>query len=196
MKQEIVRKTKKVFIVIAMLMVIAISQDTMAQQVPVVTSFNIKAMVIKHITLTSKRDLDFGLNIYPGIAKYVDKSDANAGKFSFLGQPNREISIKFTLPSRLYEDIPTGTASETSSGTSKDNSGDRNTLNVKFSSNDASCEIDGKIIIFNPSLVKNTRFGSSGKMDIFLGGTLLPGETQTSGYYNGIGNLNLQYITN
>ena len=188
MKQEKVGNMKHIFIVIAMLIVIAISQDTTAQQIPVVTSFNIKAMVIKHITLTSKRDLDFGLNIYPGIAKNVDKSDATAGKFSFLGQPNREISIKFTLPSRLYEENPTGTAD--------DNTGSKNTLAVKFSSNDASCEIDGKIITFNPSLVKNTKFGNSGKMDIYLGGTIIPAETQTSGYYNGLGNLNLQYITN
>ena len=192
MKQETVRKMKKIFNVITMLIVIAITQDTMAQQVPVVSSFNIKAMVIKHITLTSKRDLDFGLNIYPGLAKSIDKSDASAGKFSFLGQPNREISIKFTLPSKLFGE----SKSETSSENSPDNTGSKNSLIVKFSSNDASCEIDGKIITFNPTSVKNTRFGNSGKMDIYLGGTLLPVETQTSGYYSGLGNLNLQYITN
>ena len=183
-----IRKTKNIFIAVAVLMIIVVSQDIKAQQInEVANSFNIKAMVIKHITLISKRDLDFGLNVVPGITKFVDKSDANAGKFSFLGQPNREISIKFTLPSIL---------NASSTEISSDNTGSKNTMSINFSSDDASFQSDGKVEMFNPTFIKNAKFGVKGTMDIFLGGTLMPAETQLSGYYNAIGNLSLQYVTN
>ena len=92
---------KKLFVTIAVLIVLVLTQDIFAQQTPVTDNISAKGTVINHITVTSKRDLDFGNDIVPGVVKAVDKSAANSGKFSLAGQPSREISITFTFPTTL-----------------------------------------------------------------------------------------------
>jgi len=167
---------KKLFVTVAVLVVLVLTQDIFAQQTPVTDNISAKGTVITHITVTSKRDLDFGNDIVPGVVKAVDKAAANSGKFSLAGQPNREMSITFTLPTTL--------------------SYSTNTMPISFSTTDAGYQTGASIVPFNPATVQNASFSATGTMDVFLGGTVTPSAGQVSGFYTAPVNISLQYTTN
>jgi len=167
---------KKLFVTVAVLVVLVLTQDIFAQQTPVTDNISAKGTVITHITVTSKRDLDFGNDIVPGVVKAVDKAAANSGKFSLAGQPNREMSITFTLPTTL--------------------SYSTNTMPISFSTTDAGYQTGASIVPFNPAVVQNASFSATGTMDVFLGGTVTPAAGQISGFYTAPVNISLQYTTN
>jgi len=167
---------KKLFVTIAVLIVLVLTQDIFAQQTPVTDNISAKGTVITHISVTSKRDLDFGNDIVPGVIKAVDKSAANSGKFTLAGQPSREISITFTLPTTL--------------------SYLTNTLPISFTTTDAGYQTGASIVAFNPAVVQNASFSATGTMDVFLGGTVTPSAGQVSGFYTAPVNISLQYTTN
>jgi len=167
---------KKLFVTIAVLVVLVLTQDIFAQQTPVTDNISAKGTVINHISVTSKRDLDFGNDIVPGVIKTVDKAAANSGKFSLAGQPSREISITFTLPSNLLSGA--------------------NTLPISFTTTDAGYQTGATIVAFNPAVVQNASFSATGTMDVVLGGKVTPSAGQLSGFYTAPVNISLQYTTN
>ena len=168
---------KKFFLAIAVVLALSVSKDMFAQQVPVTAQINAKGTVITHITVSSTQDLDFGNDIVAGVAKTVTKDQSNAGKFLLAGQPNRQISIAFTLPSNLTNGA--------------------NTMPISFSSTDAGYKVNnGSISAFDPSQSKNASFGTDGAMEVVLGGTVTPSSSQTAGMYSAPVTISLQYTTN
>jgi len=167
---------QKIVITIAIIVVLVLTQNIFAQQTPVTDNISAKGTVIAHITVTSKRDLDFGNDIVPGIIKSVDKTSANSGKFSFAGQPNREISITFTLPSIVTSSV--------------------NSMQISFSTTDAGYQTDGALIDFDPYVTKNASFSGTGTMDVYIGGKVKPSTGQVSAFYTAPFNISLQYTTN
>jgi len=168
---------KKLFVAIVTLAVLVLTQDVFSQQTPVTDNINAKGTVITHISVTSKRDLDFGTDIVPGVATTVDKSAATSGKFSLAGQVSRQIAITFTLPSTL------------TSGA--------NTMPISFTATDAGYVNTGTTVVaFNPAVVQNASFSATGTMDIYLGGKVTPSAGQVSGVYTAPVNISLQYTTN
>lgn len=170
-------KMKKLFLAIAVVLALTVSKDMFAQQVPVTAQINAKGTVITHITVSSKQDLDFGNDIVAGVATTVDKEATNAGKFLLAGQPSRQISIKFTLPTEL------------SNGTNK--------MPITFSTTDAGYKVTGSnVTAFNPAVSNNVSFGTNGAMEIVLGGKVSPSSTQIAGSYTAPVTISLQYTTN
>lgn len=165
---------KKVFKHILFLFLTILSIDSYAQ---VTASITATATVLTGISIVSKSDLDFGSDIVPGILRTVDKSNANSGRFSLTGSPNKQISIRFITPTQL--------------------SNGGNTMPITFGSTDAGYQIPGgNIVSFNPSLVSNASFGSQGTMTVFLGGKVTPSSNQASGFYTASITLNLEYTGN
>ena len=168
---------KKLFVAIVTLAVLVLTQDVFSQQTPVTDNINAKGTVITHISVTSKRDLDFGTDIVPGVATTIDKSAATSGKFSLAGQVSRQIAITFTLPSNL------------TSGA--------NTMPITFTTTDAGyVNSASPMTAFNPAVVQNATFSATGTMDIYLGGKVTPSAGQVSGFYTAPVNISLQYTTN
>ena len=168
---------KKFFLAIAVVLALVVSKDIFAQQVPVSSQINAKGTVITHITVSSTQDLDFGNDIVAGVATTVDKEASNAGKFLLAGQPNRQISIAFTLPTSLIN------------GSS--------TMPITFSTTDAGYIVNnGSVSAFDPAVSKNASFGTNGAMEIVLGGTVTPSATQEAGQYTAPVTISLQYTTN
>jgi len=132
------------------------------------------ATVLTRISITSKRDLDFGTDIVPGFPEVVDKTAATSGKFSLSGQVPKQISIAFILPTQLI------------SGS--------NTMSITFTSTDAAYQLGtGSLVAFNPAVTKTVSFTTGGTMNIFLGGKVTPSGTQAAGNYTGAVTVNLQY---
>lgn len=85
---------------LSVLLVVFVNQDRqlIAQSTTVQTS----ATVLQSLSVEGT-DLKFR-DIYPGIEKTVDYSDAHAALFSISGEPGKEISADFTLPSSMAHD--------------------------------------------------------------------------------------------
>jgi len=168
---------KKLVLAIVTLVVLVLTQDVFSQQVPVTDNINAKGTVITHISVTAKRDLDFGTDIVPGVAKTVDKSATTSGKFTLAGQISRQIAITFTLPTNL------------SSGT--------NLMPITFTTTDAGYINTGTTMTaFNPAVVQNASFSATGTMDVYLGGKVTPTAGQVSGLYTAPVTISLVYTTN
>ena len=168
---------KKYFLAIAVVIALTVSKDIFAQQVPVTSQINAKGTVITHITVSSTRDLDFGNDIVAGVATTVSKTAETSGKFLLSGQPNRQISIAFTLPTNLLNG--------------------ENTMPIAFSTTDAGYIVNSNpISAFDPSVSKNASFGTNGAMEVYLGGTVTPSSTQVAGQYTAPVTISLQYTTN
>jgi len=168
---------KKLVLAIVTLVVLVLTQDVFSQQVPVTDNINAKGTVITHISVTAKRDLDFGTDIVPGVAKTVDKSATTSGKFTLAGQISRQIAITFTLPTNL------------SSGT--------NLMPITFTTTDAGYQNSvSPMTAFNPAVVQNASFSATGTMDVYLGGKVTPTAGQVSGLYTAPVTISLVYTTN
>jgi hypothetical protein len=164
-------RMKKISAIILIICVLFISEDLYSQKTG---NINATAMVLTRISVTNKRDLDFGANIVPGIQQTVDKTAASSGKFSVSGQPSKQISILLTLPAQLLNGS--------------------NSMPITFTSTDAGYQLPGgSIVAFNPAATATIAFGADGTMDIFLGGKVTPSTNQVSGVYMGLVTVNLQY---
>lgn len=165
---------KKAIKNIIILLLTIISVDCFSQ---VTASITASATVLTGISITSKSDLDFGNDIVPGIQRTVDKTNANSGRFSLSGAPNKQISIRFITPSQLTYGA--------------------NTMPISFGSSDAGYQIPGgSIVSFNPAIVSNAFFGTQGTMTVFLGGKVTPASNQPSGFYTASVTVNLEYTGN
>ncbi|MCX6159711.1 MAG: DUF4402 domain-containing protein [Ignavibacteriae bacterium] len=168
---------KKLVLAIVTLVVLVLTQDVFSQQVAETENINAKGTVITHISVTAHRDLDFGTDIVPGVAKTVDKAATNSGKFTLAGEKSRQIAITFTLPSNL------------SSGT--------NLMPITFTTTDAGYQNSvSPMTAFNPAVVQNASFSSTGTMEVYLGGKVTPSSSQASGVYTAPVTISLLYTTN
>ncbi len=159
----------------AILLLITITCVTSYAQVT--ASISATATVLTGISVTNKSDLNFGDDIVPGVQRTVDKTNANSGRFTLLGAPNKQISISFVTPAKLFN------------GTS--------TMPITFSSSDAGYQIPGgSVISFNPIVVSNASFNSQGTMTVYLGGKVTPSSNQESGLYTASITVNLEYTGN
>ena len=169
---------KKLFLAVAVFVVLAVSKDMFAQQNVVSATITAKGTVNQHITAQGTRALDFGADLIGGVPTSVDKASSNSGKFEITGKAGREISIDFDLPSNLTD-------------------GTGNNLAISFSSTDAGYINNGSTLnAFNPSSGTNANMSATGTMEVYLGGTVSPTPNQVPGYYSGTVQINLQYTTN
>ena len=167
---------KKLVLAIVTLVVLVLTQDVFSQQVAETENINAKGTVITHISVTAKRDLDFGTDIVPGVAKTVDKAVTNSGKFTLAGEKSRQIAITFTLPTNL--------------------SHGNDLMPIIFSATDAGYQNSASpMTAFNPAIVQNASFSSTGTMDIYLGGKVTPSSSQASGVYTAPITISLLYTT-
>ncbi len=168
MTKSILRKISA--ITLAVFLIIS-GGDAHTQETSNITA---KATVLTRISVTSKRDLDFGENIVPGIQNIVDKTSASSGKFSISGQASKYISISFLLPSQLING--------------------QNSMPITFTSTDAGYQLPhGSVIAINPAGASTVKFDKEGTMDIFLGGKVTPSGSQATGLYSSAITVNLQY---
>ncbi|MFA5403541.1 MAG: DUF4402 domain-containing protein [Ignavibacteria bacterium] len=164
---------KKVFFSLLVIMILFLFNDNYAQNshdgvnpTPITASITAKGTVLSPISITTTRDLDFGIDILPGITKAIDKVSNSGGKFSINGEAGKEVNITITAPTSLY------------SGT--------NTLPISFSQTDAGYKVTGGTIIdFDPANPVNANIGSDGALEIYLGGSVVPVFTQVAGDYVG-----------
>lgn len=130
------------------------------------------ATVVSSLSVIGVSSLNFG-TVLPGINKSVDKTDVGfAGEWLVTGWAWAEITIDFTLPTRLY------TTDSTAS------------LIISFSASDASYE-DGTgggqtapAGILNPNGPGTQNIGAGGMFSVWIGGTVQPTISQTGGDYN------------
>ena len=121
-------------------------------------------------TVTATNDLLFG-DIFAGVPKTILKSSsADAAEFTVAGTPGDELTLAFDLPTYLST---TGA-----------------NMPVFFSGTD--CAIDStnppdqsnpSADNLNPHELQTYRFGSSGQLNVWLGGKLVPGLVQKTGNY-------------
>jgi len=124
-------------------------------------------------------NLIFG-TVFPGIPKVISKQSAgSAAEFSVAGTAGAEITIDFTLPTYI-------------------NQGGSN-MNVIFTETDCSMDSSSTPDQSNPGLNNQDpwhtityNLGSNGLL-IWLGATLIPGLSQTSGDYSGLIVLTVAY---
>jgi len=129
------------------------------------------ATVSTSLAITGSQDLRFGV-VIPAINKTVDKSTTSqAGEWIISGTSSAEIQLTFTLPDSLqHATQPVG-------------------MNISFSSTDASWD-DGSgggqtspSGTLNPNSASAERLGVAGGMTVWIGGTVIPGLSQTGGDY-------------
>jgi hypothetical protein len=173
---NLIRKENKMkalffsFLVITMLF---LCNDNFAQNVregvapvPITASITAKGTVLSPISIASTRDLDFGIDILPGIIKTIDKTSNSAGKFSILGEAGKEVNIIVTAPLSLSNGIYT--------------------LPIGFSQTDAGYKTTGGTMVdFDPANPVNAILGTDGALDIYLGGSVAPIFRQVGGEYQG-----------
>ena len=119
---------------------------------------------------TKINDLVFG-NMYPGIPKVIDKTDAGeAAEFHISGNPGDEVIVTFALPTYLYQSGYNYQLSFASTDLS---------LDTSATPSQSSPMVDN----LNPWQPQTYRLGSTG-MTLWLGGTAIPKLVQQSGSYS------------
>lgn len=164
---------KKLLYILTLLVLSITAKELYSQQVPVTQQISINATVIPHSIVVSKRDLDFGNDIVPGIPKSINKTSETSGMFGIEGKPKKSIKVSFILPEVLTSGL--------------------NSMNISFSNTDAGYITDGNMKTFDPRNGVNTKLSKSGSMEIFLGGTISPSNNQASGFYTAPIIVNLIY---
>lgn len=164
---------KKLLYILTLIVLSIAAKELYSQQIPVTQQISINATVISHSIVVSKRDLDFGNDIVPGVPKSINKTSEKSGMFSIEGKPKKSIKVSFMLPEELI------------SGS--------NSMNISFSSTDAGYVTDGNMKTFDPRKGIGTKLSSSGTMQIFLGGSITPSVNQASGFYTAPIIINLIY---
>lgn len=142
------------------------------------------ASVISSMTVQGTNGLAFGA-VTPGIPKAVDKTTAGtAGEWRVTGAPNAEITLDFVLPLNL---------NHATLGS---------TMPITFSSTDAAYE-DGTgggqaapAAQIDPSVQTTANIAADGTFWVWIGGTVAPSVSETSGSYSGDITLTITYTGN
>lgn len=142
------------------------------------------ATVIAGMTIIGEHDLIFGM-VLPDIDKMVDKTDIGfAGHWQIQGDASSEVTIDIALPNFLiHEDSVV-------------------TMPISFSNTDLSYD-DGSgggqalpVAEINPNGPNNIDLGAAGQLELWIGGTVRPGLTQTGGNYAADVTMTVQYTGN
>ncbi len=155
---------KKLLNILILFLIVTAAKQAYSQIVPVTQQINIQATVIPHSIVVFKRDLDFGNDLMPGIPKSVSVTSENSGMFEIEGKKNKSIKIKFQLPDEL------------TSG--------NNSMSIEFSNRDAGYITTGNMKLFDPRKGVNTKLSNTGRLELYIGGTVSPSVTQASGFYS------------
>jgi len=120
------------------------------------------------ITTVGTQDLTFG-SVLPGLPTVVDRLDAaNSGQYEIRGEGRTEVRVDLTLPATL--DSPGGA-----------------TMPLQFAAGDGGYSVRPSIRssqAFDPRAPLVVTLSASGRLYIWLGGTVLPAPTQEQGSYS------------
>jgi hypothetical protein len=134
------------------------------------------ARVLRVITVAGARTLAFG-NVLPGVARTVGVAAGTSGRFTLRGQNGANVNLRFTLPSNLTNGastLPIGSWT-----------GYVNTVN----------NTGGAGRAFTPSAAATAAtFSASGRLFVFIGGTVTPAANQAAGSYTGTVTLTAAYF--
>lgn len=134
------------------------------------------ARVLRVITVTGARTLAFG-NVLPGVARTVGVAAGTSGRFTLRGQNGANVNLSFTLPSSLTSGantLPIGAWT-----------GFVNRVNNTGGTGSA----------FTPSAAATAAaFSPSGRLFVFIGGTVTPVANQAAGNYTGTITLTAAYF--
>ncbi len=143
------------------------------------------ATVLPSMSVIGRHDLEFG-TVLPGIDKSVDKVTlGSAGELHIQGTGLAEVVLDFTLPLALAL-ITDSTA----------------LMTIVFSNTDASYDDEtgggqsSPTGTIDPRGPNTLDLGATGQMDVWLGGTVQPGLTQTGGDYSADVTLTVAYTGN
>jgi hypothetical protein len=124
--------------------------------------------VSAQLTVVGLRNLAFG-TVIQGISSSVPASDpVRSGQFEIVVPAGSRIRVHFTLPNRLNG--PAGAR-----------------MNIQYSNADAIAlpQAPGSVpSTFNPRAPQTINMGPDTRLWIFLGGTVVPTGTQTTGAYS------------
>lgn len=123
------------------------------------------ASVQSPITVDSGNDLEFG-DVFPGVAKSVARTDAEAGSFTISGQASTTVFLNFDLPTTLVDGA--------------------NNLPIAFSDTDAgrnTANTQGSATSFDPNVETSTALSAGGDLYVWIGGTVTPSIAQVAGTY-------------
>jgi len=130
----------------------------------------VTATVAAALTVTGSNNLLFQ-TVTPGVDKTVDKSaSGEAGEWVITGANGAEVTIEFNLPSELTSGANTMPISYTNTDASYSNNAANNQSNP-------TAEI-------NPAIVTTTTLRADGDTEVWIGGTVNPAISQTSGSYS------------
>ena len=119
------------------------------------------------VAAVGTQDLTFGI-VLPGLPTAVSRLDAaNSGQYEIRGERRTEVRVDLTLPATL--DSPTGA-----------------TMPLQFGAGDGGFSARPAIRssqVFDPRAPLVTNLSPSGRLYIWLGGTVLPAPTQEQGNY-------------
>ena len=142
-----------------------------------------KAKVLRAITVTGDRDLDFG-SVFQGVDKTLAVADATSGHFTLDGHPNANVNITFTLPATL------------SALSAPANTMTIDTWNGYWNRSSDSPSAGGNA--FTPSGANTAaQFGNvagTGKLWVYIGATVHPGAAQFADDYQGTVTLTASYF--
>jgi hypothetical protein len=141
-------------------------------------TISVTSTVIAPLAFGTQRNLEFG-NVNKNASKHILPTDITSGKWEITGQANKNIQIDFTLPATL-----------SSSG---------NTLGLSFDGTDAGYteNPDGTSQVnYSPVQRISPTIGSTGKMYVFIGGTVTAPSNQAAGSYTGSITISIQYTGN
>ena len=162
---------KKLFLIVLILIGFILIENVNAQNnnltpKPLTVTIFAKGTVLSPLTISSSKDLDFGNDILPGVNRVIDKNSNSAGKFSILGQADKEVTVSILTPTELVNG--------------------ESTLKISFFPTDAGYKLPGgSVVDFDPLNPVNASFGTDGAMDILIGGTVAPYYDQAPGEYTG-----------
>ena len=138
------------------------------------------AFAQRPLTATGARNLTFG-TLFPGVAETIVRTDAaNAGRFDVTGARLTEVRVQLTLPPVMA--APSGA-----------------TMSLTFGPGDGGFNTQNNIgaaQAFDPRVPLVFRLPSSGRLFIWLGGTVVPSATQAPGAYTATITLTAAYTGN
>jgi hypothetical protein len=138
-------------------------------------SASVTAVVQQPIAVTKDADLVFG-DVFPGLSKTIDVTDAGAAEFEIAGQASANVNLTFTLPTTLTSG---GNSLTVTSWT-----GIYNTTNSASSGT-----------TFTPSTsATSSTLSGTGALFVFVGATVSPPVTQAAGTYTGTLTLTVVYF--
>jgi hypothetical protein len=159
--------------------VLAVSFSTQAHaQGSASQTIQATAVVAEGLAIANLRNLSFG-TVFPGISVSVITTDPTSGHFRVLGGSGAEVQLTFpALPTQLSD-------------------GNGNTMTVGFLVTENPTDAAGVGTFCDTSTGCTANLdATTGQLHVYVGGTVVPGDPQTSGNYSATVTLNAAYTGN